>query len=442
MAYQDRPQRCLSSYPGPCEHPQVLFLCYSWKDLSVPCTPVWSLDGTPRVYQDPCTCGSTASYPRDKSSCIPQRLDHPSRSLTYSTNHPTSTIFGMDYQLEEVYARTLMHSGLLGTSFQSRTSHSFSSGLILRLSHQCPIPFVNIHGHVCAEHVFHHQSDIAFRSLYPSWMPPTQVLTILDKETSVTTPAVLGHSSSAGCRIPHSTPLVQQMGSSERSTFAPTGAHPIFLHRRISNRMGSQLAESSSIRTMVTPRIIWTHQLAGARGNQIGYSSLGTSVAQSDCSRVLRQQYSSSLHPQAGMDSFHLSVQQDSGTFSYSGPICDSSHSNPSSRSQECDSRCSVSDKQSQPYRMAYSSGNLNTLGPKQYGRHFADDTFNRIFLNEYVRIAITISLKFVPEGPNNNIPALVQIMAWRRPGDKPLSEPMMVRLLTHICVIRPQWVK
>ena len=32
--------------------------------------------------------------------------------------------------------------------------------------------------------------------------------------------------------------------------------------------------------------------------------------------------------------------------------------------------------------------------------------------------------------------------MAWRRPCDKPLSEPMMVRLPTHICVTRPQWVK
>ena len=31
--------------------------------------------------------------------------------------------------------------------------------------------------------------------------------------------------------------------------------------------------------------------------------------------------------------------------------------------------------------------------------------------------------------------------MAWRRPGDKPLSEPMLVSLLTHICVTRPQWV-
>ena len=31
--------------------------------------------------------------------------------------------------------------------------------------------------------------------------------------------------------------------------------------------------------------------------------------------------------------------------------------------------------------------------------------------------------------------------MAWRRPGDKPLSEPMLVFVPTHICVTRPQWV-
>ena len=42
---------------------------------------------------------------------------------------------------------------------------------------------------------------------------------------------------------------------------------------------------------------------------------------------------------------------------------------------------------------------------------------------------------------PMNNIPALVQIMAWHRQGDKALPEPMMVSLLTHICVTRPQWV-
>ena len=83
----------------------------------------------------------------------------------------------------------------------------------------------------------------------------------------------------------------------------------------------------------------------------------------------------------------------------------------------------------------------LSTLRPRQNGRHFADDTFNRIFVKENVRFSIKFSLKFVPKGPINNIPALVQIMAWRRPGNKPLSEPVMVSLLTHICVSRLQWV-
>ena len=41
-----------------------------------------------------------------------------------------------------------------------------------------------------------------------------------------------------------------------------------------------------------------------------------------------------------------------------------------------------------------------------------------------------------------NYIPASIQIMAWRQPGDKPLSESMMVSLLMHICVTSPQLTK
>ena len=53
----------------------------------------------------------------------------------------------------------------------------------------------------------------------------------------------------------------------------------------------------------------------------------------------------------------------------------------------------------------------FNTLRPGQNGRRFADDTLKCIFLNENVRISINISLKFVPKGPINKIPALFQIM-------------------------------
>ena len=81
----------------------------------------------------------------------------------------------------------------------------------------------------------------------------------------------------------------------------------------------------------------------------------------------------------------------------------------------------------------------INTLRPRRDRRHFADDIFKCVLLNENERISLRISLKFVPKGSINNNPALVQIMAWRRSGDKPLSEPMMGSLLTHICVTRPQ---
>ena len=70
----------------------------------------------------------------------------------------------------------------------------------------------------------------------------------------------------------------------------------------------------------------------------------------------------------------------------------------------------------------------FNTLRPRQNGRYFPGNIFKWISLNENVWVSINISLKFVPRGPFNNIPTLVQVMAWRRPGDKPLSEPMIVR--------------
>ena len=62
--------------------------------------------------------------------------------------------------------------------------------------------------------------------------------------------------------------------------------------------------------------------------------------------------------------------------------------------------------------------------------------------------IAFLLNFKvFFPGSPMenskaiNNIPALVQIMAWRRLCDRPLSEPMIVRLPTHIRATRPEWV-
>ena len=88
-----------------------------------------------------------------------------------------------------------------------------------------------------------------------------------------------------------------------------------------------------------------------------------------------------------------------------------------------------------------FSDHSLNTLRPRQNGRHYPDDIFKCIFMNEKFCILIRILLKFVPKGLIDNKSELIQEMAWHRSGDEPLSESMVVSLLRHICVTWPEWV-
>ena len=61
-------------------------------------------------------------------------------------------------------------------------------------------------------------------------------------------------------------------------------------------------------------------------------------------------------------------------------------------------------------------------------GAILADANFKCIFLYEYDRIPIQISLRFAFRSSMDNKPALVQVMAWHQIGDKPLSEPMLTQ--------------
>ena len=68
------------------------------------------------------------------------------------------------------------------------------------------------------------------------------------------------------------------------------------------------------------------------------------------------------------------------------------------------------------------------------------ETTFSNAFSwMEMFKFRLWLHWKFVTEVSINNIPTLVQIMVWRRPGDRSLSEPIMVSLPAHICVTRPQ---
>ena len=84
----------------------------------------------------------------------------------------------------------------------------------------------------------------------------------------------------------------------------------------------------------------------------------------------------------------------------------------------------------------------------RQNGRHFADNIFNCIFLNENVWFSTQISLNLVPEGPICNKSALVQVMAslaWNQAAHKSLSKPLLTQIAEansgHM-VTRSQWVK
>ena len=76
----------------------------------------------------------------------------------------------------------------------------------------------------------------------------------------------------------------------------------------------------------------------------------------------------------------------------------------------------------------------INTLRPRQNGHHFADDIFKCIFMKENVWIPFKISLKFIPKDPVNNIPELVQIMAWRRPGDRYINDVLRYEMKKSCC--------
>ena len=100
-------------------------------------------------------------------------------------------------------------------------------------------------------------------------------------------------------------------------------------------------------------------------------------------------------------------------------------------------------------YWCIYASPGLNGLTHwilRHNGRHFPDDIFKSILLNENVSISLKIHSKFVPKVWFNNVPELVQIMActWLAPSHY-LNQWWLVcwyNVHTCICVTQPQWVK
>ena len=85
----------------------------------------------------------------------------------------------------------------------------------------------------------------------------------------------------------------------------------------------------------------------------------------------------------------------------------------------------------------------FNTLRSKQNGRHFAGDISLFMFLYENCCIWIKMSLKIVTKILFNNMPALLQIIAWHQRRLAGLYLNQWWRSLPmHLCVTWPQWVR
>ena len=149
--------------------------------------------------------------------------------------------------------------------------------------------------------------------------------------------------------------MVQQTSSTPSSSTSRSGTQSVLLYGRLPDRMGSQLAGPSTLRTMVSSRAASTYQLAGVGSCQISHSSLGTSMVQSNSQSVLRQQYSSSVHSKTRRNSFHIPFSQDSGIISSPRSICYNPNPNTSPGSSKCDSRRFITPQQSQSHGMASS---------------------------------------------------------------------------------------
>ena len=82
----------------------------------------------------------------------------------------------------------------------------------------------------------------------------------------------------------------------------------------------------------------------------------------------------------------------------------------------------------------------LNTFRLTQNGCHFADNIFKWTLLNVNALFWFKFQWNSFAKGLDGNKRSLVQIMAWRRAGNNPLSEPVMA-LFTDAYVTRPWWV-
>ena len=288
---------------------------------------------------------------------------------------------GLDYQLGQINVTTLTNSRLSGFTFQPRTSPYFPSGLFLTNSPSTVMPARKISSIISrmshfAPFIYSGRLHLRFLQFWfrawwsqhqQSWDIPIQ----LDADF-----------------LTYLRWFQRQNVMTGVPLHLPEPWQPVLLHGCISQGMGRQLERPSDFRPVVSSGITTSYKLAGTGSHPTCATSLGTSVAKSICESLLRQQYSSSVHPQTGRNTFSVPVSQNPGTVRSPGSVCDNSSSYTSPRSQERYGGCSVLNQSTQPNRMAHSNRNLEQSvlclrnSPDRHVCHSGEQGHARLFFS------------------------------------------------------------
>ena len=364
MDNEDRSERCLPSYPGTCQHQEILQIWVAGTVYQFRVLP-FGLSTAPREFTK--TLAPVVHLLRSRGIQVHAYLDDwiiRASTKELSLLHTQQVLqllqsLGWTINWDKSMLQPTRILGLSGPPFQFRTSPDISSGLVFTYSHRSPLPSISVDSHVCSQGFIYYQQAVPFCPIYNPWTSPSTFPPTLVQGPMDSTSSVMGHSSQARFGVPIIPPLVPSSLRDDGCPVTSAGPQSLLLHRCISQGLGSQLADTTAFRSLVPTRIQTPHQLAGIRSHSSGPTSLGPTMESSDSPGILRQQYRGGVHSETRRNSFQSSVSQDSRTLPITGSVPDNSHTHTSSRRQECHRRCSVSSQSAQPNGMASSTSNL-----------------------------------------------------------------------------------
>ena len=256
MDHEDRPEGRLPSHTGICQPLELLPLCSRRSSLSVPCPPVWALDGSSGIHQDVGSCGPAVAHSGCPCPCLLRWLNNACEFSKRTLEH-TQQIFKL---LQSLGWTINSNTSMLQPShipdflvlhfYLERAPISPTDSFLPALTNV--LYPVSINGHACSQNFILRQ-DVSFCPVLTQWLSSPTLSPVLVQSQVVSPTVVMGYTNPVGCGLPHLPSLVSQTKCDNRRSVTSSGTQPVLLYGCIPDRMKRQLERPSDIRTMAAP---------------------------------------------------------------------------------------------------------------------------------------------------------------------------------------------